>query len=95
MDGMTHPPRPSRSPRIARHLSFWLPGLGQIYRCEWRRGVAAVGLSVWLWDRAAGLYPAGAILACEPPVSAGPFVLYATAWIVVWWWSVRDAGTER
>ena len=95
MDGMTHRPRSARSPRVARHLSFWLPGLGQIYRRDWCSGVVAFGLSGWLWDRAAGSYPARAMLACEPPAFAGRFVLYALAWLVVWWWSVRDAGSER
>jgi TM2 domain-containing membrane protein YozV len=33
--------------RCATQLSFWLPGLGQLYLCRWRRGTALLALS-WI-----------------------------------------------
>lgn len=82
----------AKSPELAATLSFWLPGLGQLYAAAWARGLLVlVGsgvLSALAWEDAspleiwAGEWPA-------EPVRAG--ILWGLS-IVVWIWSIRDAS---
>lgn len=44
---MTGDAPPSGDRRCAAQLSFWLPGLGQLYLGRWWRGAALLALS-WL-----------------------------------------------
>ncbi|MDX2168534.1 MAG: hypothetical protein SF182_15775 [Deltaproteobacteria bacterium] len=43
--------------RCAAQLSFWLPGLGQLYRRRWLRGVAFLAASWWLSDVTLAAWP--------------------------------------
>ena len=81
-----------KSPELAAALSFWLPGLGQLYAESWTRGVAifaASGLLMMLaWEDASaaelwhGRWP-------ESPAQAG--LLWSLS-LAVWLWNVRDAS---
>ena len=81
-----------KSSELAATLSFWLPGLGQLYAESWTRGVvifAASGLLTTLaWEEASaaelwhGLWP-------ESPAQA--VVLWGLS-LALWLWNVRDAS---
>lgn len=43
--------------RCAAALSFWLPGLGQLYRGRWLSGLAFLTASWWLSDVALAAWP--------------------------------------
>ena len=81
-----------KSSELAATLSFWLPGLGQLYAESWTRGVAVFAASGLLtnlaWKEASatelwhGHWP-------ESPVQAG--LLWGLS-LALWLWNVRDAG---
>ena len=45
---------PSHAACVAWHLSFWLPGLGQLYRWDLLKGFALLVASWLLSDRVVG-----------------------------------------
>lgn len=70
--------RAERSRRAAR-LSFWLPGLGQLYLRRWCTGAALLAASWATGDLA--------WRGCSAPWTA--------AALAVWLVAVHDAGAER
>ena len=84
----------ARRTRLAWHLSFWVPGLGQLYRRQWLKGTALLIGSSALSDRALALYPWSAFRTCALP--AQPFRLSAViaALTAIWVLAVLDAGRE-
>jgi hypothetical protein len=85
---MAHPDRARRAAR----LSFWLPGLGQLYRRRWWRGLALLATSWWLSDTALAAWPPSAMCACHGPGALCAWSVAVTLALGVWIAAVRDAG---
>ena len=64
--------------RCATQLSFWLPGLGQLYLHRWRRGAVMLAASWITFDQA--------WRACSPA--------WTVATVAVWIIAVRDASVQ-
>ncbi len=81
----------SGSPDFAAALSFWLPGLGQLYAQCWWRGVAVLAASAQLWGLAWERLSPGSLWACRwPEYPAQATALWVLS-IALWLWNVRDA----
>lgn len=82
----------SRPSELAATLSFWVPGLGQLYAKAWWRGfviVAASGLlTAVAWEK---MSPA-MLWMCRWPESPGQAGLLWGLSIAVWLWNIRDAS---
>ncbi len=73
-------------------LSFWLPGLGQLYAKAWWRGCAIVSASGLLWAIASQEMSPGALWACRwPECPAWAALLWGLS-LAVWLWNIRDAS---
>ncbi|MBI3786391.1 MAG: hypothetical protein HY270_23635 [Deltaproteobacteria bacterium] len=77
----------SQAGRLPALLSFWLPGLGQIWRCQWLKG--GVMLAVSFQSSSAAIDEAANI--CSPSASPSRLVLLLATATVVWLWAVVDA----
>jgi hypothetical protein len=69
--------------RCAAQLSFWLPGLGQLYRGRWLSGVAFLAASWWLTDAALAAWP------------RTPWCAVATAVLALAVWIAAVSEAER
>jgi len=83
---------PNRVACLAWHLSFWVPGLGQLYKRDLLKGVALLAASTLLSDKLVGLYPLQGLMACATPPLPSLLVLHLTTLIALWVWGVHDAG---
>jgi hypothetical protein len=83
-----------RRARLAWHLSFWVPGLGQLYRRQWIKGVALLASSSALCDRAIALYPWSAFAACARPAAPARLLSVVAVLTAIWIFAVLDAGRE-
>ena len=80
-----------KSSELAATLSFWLPGLGQLYAESWTRGVAVFAASGLLTTLAWEEMSAGELRQGQPesPVQAG--LLWGLS-LALWLWNVRNAS---
>jgi hypothetical protein len=78
-------------PRVARTLSFWLPGLGQLYNGDWLKGAGLLAASALLGARLDDEYPLASLLSCVVPVSPRRLAICAAALGVAWLWGIVDA----
>ena len=85
---MTSPDRA----RCAAQLSLWLPGLGQLYRRRWLRGLTLLAASWWLTDATLATWPPSAMWACRGPIALCAWLATFTLALGVWIAAVRDAG---
>jgi TM2 domain-containing membrane protein YozV len=83
-----------RRARLAWHLSFWVPGLGQLYRRQWAKGAVLLAMSSALSDRALALYPWSALSACARPAAPIRLLSVVVALTAVWVFAVLDAGRD-
>lgn len=81
-----------RSARAARTLSFWLPGVGQMYRGRWLSGgvllagcwvTFAYAFEGFTWQH---------VRACTLPGSVLGFAVPFVACTAIWLWAAYDAG---
>ncbi len=84
---------PAPSARLAQHLSFWVPGLGQLYRRDWLKGVALLVATTLLSEHVASLYPCRAVFACAVPASPSLLALHLASLAVLWAWGICDAAS--
>ena len=82
----------SRSAELAATLSFWVPGLGQLYARAWRRGFTIVLTSSLLSTLAWQEMSADTIWACRWPESPGQALFWWGLSIAIWLWNIRDAS---
>ena len=82
----------SSSSELAATLSFWAPGLGQLYAKAWWRGfvivIASGALSALAWKE---LSP-GALWAGRQPEHPALAALLWGFSLAVWLWNIRDAS---
>jgi hypothetical protein len=83
---------PRRLARLAWHLSFWAPGLGQLYKRDLLKGAALITASTLLSDKLVGLYPLQGLVACAAPRSPGLLILHLGTLTALWLWCIHDAG---
>jgi hypothetical protein len=84
-----------RKARIAGTLSFWWPGLGQLYRREWTKGVLSIAASSALFQLAWCDAALGDVLACRCPAAPFPLIATSLALGALWFFSIRDARRNR
>jgi hypothetical protein len=83
-----------RRTRLAWHLSFWVPGLGQLYRRQWLKGLVLLASSSALSDRALALYPWSAFTACAWPAAPLRLLSVVVVLTTIWIFAVLDAGRD-
>jgi hypothetical protein len=81
--------------RRAAALSFWLPGLGQLYRRRWGRGLAFLAASWWLTNAALAAWPPAAIWSCAAPTAPWCWTSLTALALLVWTAAVRDARSTQ
>ncbi len=77
--------------RCAAALSFWLPGLGQLYLRRWWRGGVLLVASWWLTDAALAAWPPTAMWSCRAPLNPYGWAALTLLALVVWIAAVHDA----
>jgi hypothetical protein len=76
-----------KSQHLPALLSFWLPGLGQLWRCEWLKGGALLLASL----KSSQIFVDEAAKICSTSRSLPRLVLWLVAATAVWLWAVVDA----
>ena len=78
---------PDISRRFPALLSFWLPGLGQLWRCQWLKGVTMIVASF----KSSQVAVDEAVKICASSGSPLRLALWLVLATAVWQWSVIDA----